>query len=99
MAVHGFYCHAGDSYASTSLDEASRFLSGEVQAVNDASALASSILKSLGKDPAAFPFTLSVGSTPTANSASAETRAKLSTLLHGELELHAGMLSAFNILR
>lgn len=35
-------------------------------------------------------FVLSVGSTPTAHSASAETRAKLSSLLHGTLELHAG---------
>jgi len=33
---------------------------------------------------------LSVGSTPTAHAASAETKAKLSSLLHGSLELHAG---------
>ncbi|KAJ7484688.1 putative serine dehydratase domain-containing protein [Mycena latifolia] len=36
------------------------------------------------------PFVLSVGSTPTAHAATAESRAALSTLLHGKLELHAG---------
>ncbi|KAF9044569.1 hypothetical protein BDZ89DRAFT_1059048 [Hymenopellis radicata] len=90
VSVYGFYGHAGNAYASTSLDEASSFLSGEVGAVNTAAAAAKSILKSLGKEGPDVPFKLSVGSTPTAHAASAETKAALSTLLHGELELHAG---------
>lgn len=90
VSVYGFYGHAGNAYASTSLDEASSFLSGEVQAVNTAAQKATSILKSLEKDPSETPFVLSVGSTPTAHAASAETKATLSTLLQGELELHAG---------
>ena len=36
------------------------------------------------------PFVLSVGSTPTANAAGAETRERLTRDLHGVLELHAG---------
>ncbi len=91
VSVYGFYGHAGNAYASTSLDEASSFLSGEVGAVNTAAAAAKSILKSLGKEGPDVPFKLSVGSTPTAHAASAETKAALSTLLHGELELHAGL--------
>ncbi|KAG7450551.1 uncharacterized protein BT62DRAFT_943452 [Guyanagaster necrorhizus] len=90
VSIHGFYGHAGNSYASTSLSEASSFLSGEVQVVNDAARAALSILKNLGLKAPERPFVLSVGATPTAHAASAETRATLSTLLHGALELHAG---------
>ncbi|KAK0208242.1 putative serine dehydratase domain-containing protein [Desarmillaria ectypa] len=90
VSVHGFYGHAGNSYASTSLSEASLFLTGEVQAVNDAADAALSILKKLGLKAPETPFVLSVGATPTAHTASAEARETLSTLLHGTLELHAG---------
>ncbi|KAL1671351.1 putative serine dehydratase domain-containing protein [Schizophyllum commune] len=89
VSIYGFYAHAGNAYASTSQSEASKFLTGEVNSVNDAAEFAVSIL---GEDVKNHqqPFVLSVGSTPTAHSASAETRAKVSTLLHGKLELHAG---------
>lgn len=93
MTLHGFYGHAGNSYASTSLSEASAFLSGEVRSVNIAAKSALDLLKS-GYPEASVskPFVLSVGATPTAHSASAETRKLLSDVLHGALELHAGKL-------
>jgi len=90
-SVYGFYGHAGNAYASKSLSEASTFLSGEVDAVNTAAGRALALLSgTLKMEPPTEPFVLSVGSTPTAHAASAETRAKLSTFLHGKLELHAG---------
>ncbi|KAF8227433.1 hypothetical protein L208DRAFT_1366020 [Tricholoma matsutake] len=91
ISVYGFYGHAGNSYASKSLAEASSYLSSEVDAVNSAAAAAldmfsgSSVMKEHQQ-----PFVLSVGSTPTAHAASAETRVLLSKVLHGTLELHAG---------
>jgi D-serine deaminase-like pyridoxal phosphate-dependent protein len=89
--LHGFYGHAGDAYASTSLSEASEFLSGEVAAVNDASrATLELITHSTPSATLTQPFILSVGSTPTAHAASMETRKTLSQVLHGTLELHAG---------
>lgn len=92
ISVHGFYGHAGNAYASTSLSEASSFLSSEVDAVNTAARTALDLLTSAANIEAhTQPFVLSVGSTPTAHAASAETRALLSQALHGTLELHAGM--------
>jgi D-serine deaminase-like pyridoxal phosphate-dependent protein len=89
--LHGFYGHAGDAYASTSLFEASKFLSGEVSAVNDAArATLELISHSTPSATLTQPFILSVGSTPTANAAGTETRKTLSQVLHGTLELHAG---------
>ncbi|KAI0322639.1 putative serine dehydratase domain-containing protein [Amylostereum chailletii] len=85
--VHGFYAHAGNAYASTSLSEATSFLSSEVECVNQAAELA---LAYAPKNDDRPPFVLSVGSTPTAHSASTEARAHLDSLLHGKLELHAG---------
>ena len=85
MEIYGFYAHAGNAYASTSSDEAAQFLSSEVETVNKAAELAKGLIS--GERP---PFVLSVGSTPTAHAASAETRSKLKELLHGTLELHAG---------
>ncbi|KAI0076068.1 hypothetical protein K474DRAFT_1645622 [Panus rudis PR-1116 ss-1] len=94
ISVFGFYCHAGHSYASTSPTAASKFLSVEVNAVNDAAALGLKIKSSLQQTPSERvgneEFVLSVGSTPTAHAATAETRAQLSALLNGSLELHAG---------
>lgn len=92
ISVHGFYGHAGNSYGSTSLCEASSFLSGEVQTVNRAAEIA---LEEISKQNSGIvhrsnPFVLSVGSTPTAHAASAEARKILSQTLHGNLELHAG---------
>lgn len=89
VSVYGFYCHAGNAYASTSLPEATDFLSSEVEAVNTAAQMAKCLVKEL-QAPEREDYVLSVGSTPTAHAASAETKAKLESLLHGSLELHAG---------
>ena len=91
ISLYGFYCHAGNSYASTSLPQASSILSAEVEAVNTAAGLALAMLS--GSPSYAVreqPFVLAVGSTPTAHAASAETKAQLGLLLNGTLELHAG---------
>lgn len=92
VSVYGFYCHQGGSYASTSLEEASGFLSRELEATNKAATLALAIL---AKSPDAAsshstPFVLSVGSTPTTHAATPETRERLKKELNGVLELHAG---------
>lgn len=91
ISLHGFYCHAGNSYASTSLLEASIALSSEVEAVNTAAGLALAVLAGSPQYGVRDrPFVLSVGSTPTAHAASAETKARITSLLNGTLELHAG---------
>lgn len=93
VSVHGFYVHAGQSYASRSASEADSFLSTEVRSVNDAARLAKPILAS-SLDRHSQPFVLSVGSTPTAHAAnlasSASTLNRLGAELEGALELHAG---------
>lgn len=90
ISVYGFYIHAGNAYASTSASQAASFLSSEVHAVNSAAGIALPILASSQNEAAHNqPFVLSVGSTPTAHAATAESRAEVSTL-HGKLELHAG---------
>lgn len=89
ISVYGFYSHAGDSYGSTSLEQAESYLTGEVRLVNDTAAMALEVLRDLPPNVARNqPFVLSVGSTPAAHSASA--RAKVTSQLHGVLELHAG---------
>ncbi|KAF8898779.1 putative serine dehydratase domain-containing protein [Infundibulicybe gibba] len=91
ISLYGFYGHAGNAYASTSFSEASLFLSGEVNAVNAAAEVALPLLdQSPQKEVHQQPFVLSVGSTPTAHAANAETRNALAQALHGTLELHAG---------
>jgi D-serine deaminase-like pyridoxal phosphate-dependent protein len=91
ISVYGFYGHAGNSYASKSLPEASSYLSSEVDSVNCAAAAALNMFSgSSVMQVHQQPFVLSVGSTPTAHAASAETRALLSKVLHGTMELHAG---------
>ncbi|KAJ7770550.1 putative serine dehydratase domain-containing protein [Mycena metata] len=91
ISVYGFYIHAGNAYASTSASDADSFLSSEIHAVNEAAGIALPILAA-SSNPSAHnqPFILSVGSTPTAHAATAESRQALSNLLHGKLELHAG---------
>ncbi|KIJ68487.1 hypothetical protein HYDPIDRAFT_106686 [Hydnomerulius pinastri MD-312] len=89
ISVYGFYSHAGDSYGSTSLEQAVSYLTGEVRLANDAAAMALEVLAdSPNKAAHNQPFVLSVGSTPAAHSAS--TKAKIASQLHGVLELHAG---------
>ncbi|KAF8577870.1 hypothetical protein K439DRAFT_1654968 [Ramaria rubella] len=94
VSVHGFYCHAGQSYASTSLPQASTFLSTELQTVNAAAKLAQELLATLpSTSHNAQPFTLSIGSTPTAHAfsqPSEQVLAQLQAELYGKLELHAG---------
>ncbi|KAF7300630.1 D-ser-dehydrat domain-containing protein [Mycena chlorophos] len=92
VSVYGFYIHAGNAYASTSASEASAYLSREVNAVNDAAAIALPLLAA-STNAALYtsPFVLSVGSTPTAHAATPDSavRSAVSTL-NGTLELHAG---------
>lgn len=90
ISIYGCYAHAGNAYASTSLDQASSFLSAEVESVNAGAELIMKIASAMGVELDNQSLVLSVGSTPTAHAASAETKAKLSSLLHGPLELHAG---------
>ncbi|TBU45088.1 putative serine dehydratase domain-containing protein [Dichomitus squalens] len=91
ISVYGFYTHAGNSYASTSFEEATNYLLSEVTAVNTAAAVA---LKLIAAKPHLSqprePYVLSVGATPTAHAATEELRAKLEATLNGVLELHAG---------
>ncbi|KAI6047664.1 putative serine dehydratase domain-containing protein [Pisolithus marmoratus] len=89
VSVFGFYSHAGDSYGSTSLEQAVSCLTGEVQLVNDAALMAQEVLaESQNKGTHSQPFVLSVGSTPTAFGAAA--KEKMRSQLCGLLELHAG---------
>lgn len=100
MSIFGFYCHAGDSYASTSVEQASSFLNTEMQTVNNVARLTLSLMEELSKtEPKTNlsrhqrPFVLSVGSTPTAHSASrpeASSQSLKDELTGGELEIHAG---------
>ncbi|GJJ13883.1 hypothetical protein Clacol_008140 [Clathrus columnatus] len=92
ISVYGFYCHAGQSYGSTSLHEASEFLSTELQTVNKAAKIAKDLLSAHSKEYDGT-FVLSVGSTPTAHAfqePTEEIRRQLASVLHGKLELHAG---------
>ena len=90
VSIYGFYCHAGQSYGSKSFENASAFLSTEVEAVNDAARIALVARNKLGLKAVIDPYILAVGSTPTAHAATAETRARISSMLNGTLELHAG---------
>ncbi|CAG7851539.1 D-serine dehydratase; AltName: Full=D-serine deaminase; Short=DSD [Serendipita indica DSM 11827] len=95
--IHGFYCHAGDSYASTTLHQASSFLTVEMHAVDAAATMALSILEArpeINSSKYKKPFVLSVGSTPTAHtthlvSSPADALAQEFTS-GGVLEIHAG---------
>ena len=95
--IHGFYCHAGDSCASTTLHQASSFLTVEMHAVDAAATMALSLLESrpdIKSSKYKSPFVLSVGSTPTAHtthlvSSPADALAQEFTS-GGVLEIHAG---------
>lgn len=92
ISVFGFYTYAGYSYGSTSLEEATMYLTGEVRATNDAATMALEVLaESDNREAHNQPFVLSVGSTPTAHSATAASRLKMTSALSGTLELHTGM--------
>ncbi|KAJ1307967.1 hypothetical protein OPQ81_002044 [Rhizoctonia solani] len=87
VSIHGFYAHAGHSYASTSQSQAASDLHSELSAVNTAAgnAIAKYHVHGL-PEPA---FVLSVGATPTAH-ASSGNNVKIPTPLRGAIELHAG---------
>lgn len=83
VRIHGFYCHAGHSYASRSPTAAASVLHDEVNAAAEAAALIQA-----GEDEA---LTVSFGSTPTAHVV-AQLRHALPARLR--LELHAGNFPA-----
>ncbi|KAG2072611.1 hypothetical protein BDR04DRAFT_1230350 [Suillus decipiens] len=91
ISVFGFYSHAGNSYGSTSLEQATSYLTGEVRLANDAAAMAMEVLaESDNREVHNQPFVLSVGSTPTALSATMAAKLKMTSILNGTLELHTG---------
>lgn len=94
ISIYGFYTHAGQSYASTSLQEASSFLSAELEAVNAAAKLAQDLLSVTRLESNhQQPFILSIGATPTAHAFAKPTEKVLEQLrseLRGSLEIHAG---------
>jgi D-serine deaminase-like pyridoxal phosphate-dependent protein len=45
ISIYGFYCHAGDSYSSKSLLQASSFLTTEMEVVNAAAVVALGLIK------------------------------------------------------
>lgn len=81
VEVFGFYCHAGNSYSSTSVEEASSYLQTEIAAVN----AAAHRWKERAGASSSASFVLSVGSTPTAHAFTGE-----ADKLEGKLEVHAG---------
>lgn len=84
LSLYGFYCHAGHSYASSSVDQATDFLKQEIVAANKAAKIAKSIDGDL-------KLTISVGATPTAHASDhLDVKQAVGEELHGELELHAG---------
>lgn len=93
FSVYGFYCHAGQSYRSTTLDEASGFLNTEILAANSAAGIAKDIYSSMFSKDYSDVFVLSVGSTPTAHAFQEPTEEiikQLESVLNGKLEIHAG---------
>jgi len=94
VSIYGFYCHAGQAYASVSVEEASKFLSDELQAANSGAKLAQDLLSATHLElNHQQPFVLSIGSTPTAHACGDPREPVLSQLkseLNGTLELHAG---------
>jgi D-serine deaminase-like pyridoxal phosphate-dependent protein len=102
-AVWGVYCHAGNSYASTTFSSATHYLTEELQCTNEAARIVGSVLEEEkakaqddGRSPQRHrvPLVLSVGSTPTAHAASDvpsnSLLRRLKSELHGDLEIHAG---------
>ncbi|KAJ5198525.1 uncharacterized protein N7498_007642 [Penicillium cinerascens] len=78
--IHGFYCHAGHSYASRTEDAAAAVLEAEVEGVGKAA-------KFLINEKPDRQIVISVGSTPTAHVVR-RLQATLPEVM--ELELHAG---------
>ncbi|TFK77130.1 hypothetical protein BDN72DRAFT_830301 [Pluteus cervinus] len=91
VSVHGFYAHGGKAYGSTSLADATSFLSSEAESVNTAARMALEMFSdSPQRNKHTNPFVLSIGSTPTAHAAGENAKIALQEILNGKLELHAG---------
>ncbi|KAG9116049.1 hypothetical protein FRC07_007482 [Ceratobasidium sp. 392] len=86
VSIHGFYAHAGHSYAAKSQAQAAENLQTEISSVNAAAARALS--KYLAQNLSPPKFVLSVGATPTAHAASG--KIEFPSPLNGTVELHAG---------
>ncbi|EED17372.1 conserved hypothetical protein [Talaromyces stipitatus ATCC 10500] len=82
VSIHGFYCHAGHSYASKSTEDAVKVLNDEINGVLIA---AKKLI-----DPKT-ELVLSIGATPTAHVVS---NLKASLPKNTQLELHAGNFPA-----
>ncbi|KAF9894125.1 hypothetical protein FE257_009098 [Aspergillus nanangensis] len=89
VTIHGFYCHAGHSYGSNSLEEAERHLLHEITTGRSA------VEQCLSLQPD-LDLTLSVGATPTAHAASSTTREMVQSL-PAKLELHAGNFAVLDL--
>lgn len=93
LTLHGFYSHAGNSYASKDGDTAADFLRIEVEAVEKAAALAHALAEKQGVVP--LNLVLSVGSTPTAHASTLLSTQSIPgsklTASGGTLEIHAGV--------
>lgn len=97
VQVYGFYAHAGHSYASSSMEDAHKYLLDEIKAVNDAAQL-------LGKHAPSLDISklvLSVGATPTSNSLRLAEEPILTnfikTNLMGILEIHCGNYCVYDL--
>lgn len=94
VVIYGFYAHAGQSYASKTVEQADKFLQTEVEVTDTAARCAREILAKVPQAKARHPdpFVLSVGSTPTAHAALARAHANKAAghNLSGVIELHAG---------
>ncbi|KDN36640.1 hypothetical protein K437DRAFT_276760 [Tilletiaria anomala UBC 951] len=102
VSIFGFYVHAGQSYASKNLEQADGFFNTEIRTADDACRMAKEVLYGAVAGSVderhrasrhSFPFTLSVGSTPTAHAAISFEKQKVNEALaklSGILELHGG---------
>lgn len=102
LSIWGVYTHAGFSYDSKTVNDATSCLSKEMQSLNRAAELVNQIASTIPSAKVRSPLVLSVGSTPTAHAAGSsgqleEAIAIKSKLTGGELELHAGNYPACDL--
>jgi D-serine deaminase-like pyridoxal phosphate-dependent protein len=77
VKIHGFYCHAGHSYAGRSFDSARKTLEVEITSVLAAASLL----------PSSRQLVVSIGATPTAHVVQ---YLKTNAPANVQIELHAG---------
>lgn len=94
VELYGFYCHAGHSYGSDSVNKAKEYLLEEIKHANLAA-------KTALKFNPGLKLQISVGATPTAHSSAVLTSSELTSALGeellGALELHAGNYSCCDL--